>query len=506
MKALTPALLLPLTLAALVGCDGGADSATPEVPPPPDRLVEEGDIVRLDGRTMYVLARSRGLVVVDLAEPARPVATGVLPYVGNPLELYLRQQHVVAVVRAPVDRELCPHCEGRATGNSAVLVVDVADRRAPRLVAKVGVDGEVDDTRFVGDVLYVAARGSSGLSVQSIDLREPQRPRAVQRLDLPAGRYSHVHVTDSTFYVATVQLPYDTRVVGECSGASHHAGCTVLTAIDVSSHEGELRVGASYALEGYLQQRWAIDHFQGVLRLIVPTRTWGTSRRPARIRTFQARTAAELEPLADVPILTDRPESLMAVRFDGARAFAVTFERRDPLFTIDLSDPTTPRVVGHLETPGWLDFMIPRGDRLIAVGRDQDRPDGEWKLHASLYDVGDLTRPQLVARAIFGQGGADRIVDEPRNLAKVVRVVDEMGLILVPFLSPTLIGELQLFQFTHDTLERAGNITHSGRILRALPLGPSHLVTVSHQTAEVVEVSDPKTPIVVGDVSIGGSE
>jgi hypothetical protein len=69
-----------------------------------------------------------------------------------------------------------------------------------------------------------------------------------------------------------------------------------------------------------------------------------------------------------------------ATRFDGPRAFVVTFERVDPLWTIDLSKPAEPRALGHLEIPGFVDHLEPRvrarsqrgrhivaGDRLLAV-------------------------------------------------------------------------------------------------------------------------------------------
>ena len=44
-------------------------------------------------------------------------------------------------------------------------------------------------------------------------------------------------------------------------------------------------------------------------------------------------------------------EQIYATRFQGDRAFMVTFVQIDPLFTIDLSVPTQPEAKGELKIP-----------------------------------------------------------------------------------------------------------------------------------------------------------
>jgi uncharacterized secreted protein with C-terminal beta-propeller domain len=46
-------------------------------------------------------------------------------------------------------------------------------------------------------------------------------------------------------------------------------------------------------------------------------------------------------------------ERIYAVRFVGDRAFVVTFRQIDPFYTLDMSDPTNPTVVGELKIPGF---------------------------------------------------------------------------------------------------------------------------------------------------------
>ena len=58
-------------------------------------------------------------------------------------------------------------------------------------------------------------------------------------------------------------------------------------------------------------------------------------------------------------------ESLFAVRFAGDRAYAVTFRQIDPLYVIDLSTPTDPRIAGALLLPGFSEFLHPVTDALL---------------------------------------------------------------------------------------------------------------------------------------------
>lgn len=72
-------------------------------------------------------------------------------------------------------------------------------------------------------------------------------------------------------------------------------------------------------------------------------------------------------------------ERLQSARFDGVRGYAVTFRQTDPLFTLDLNDPANPQQVGELQMPGYLHYMEPRGERMIALGLDSSNPDGGVK-------------------------------------------------------------------------------------------------------------------------------
>ncbi len=153
---------------------------------------------------------------------------------------------------------------------------------------------------------------------------------------------------------------------------------------------GRARYMSTGALAGTMLDAYALDEdSNGVLRVAMsdfddrgrPFTYLATSRPGAPSWRALGRTAA---------IATG--ETLQSVRFVGPRAYLVTFRQIDPFFVFDLSDPTQPRQLGELKLPGFSTYLHPAdATHLIGVGYD----DGGWprRVKASLFDVGDATRP-----------------------------------------------------------------------------------------------------------------
>jgi len=110
-----------------------------------------------------------------------------------------------------------------------------------------------------------------------------------------------------------------------------------------------------------------------------------------------------LEPASDKPALNivgqlpndQRPdelgkpnEDLYGVRFIGDRGYLVTFERTDPLYVVDLTDASDPKIAGALEIPGFSNFLHPVSESvLMGIGQIDSLAKIEF------FDVADLTAP-----------------------------------------------------------------------------------------------------------------
>jgi uncharacterized secreted protein with C-terminal beta-propeller domain len=133
---------------------------------------------------------------------------------------------------------------------------------------------------------------------------------------------------------------------------------------------------------------------------IATTSGWGDE---SESRVYVLRDAGDvLETVGQTPALA-RGEQIFSVRFVGDTGYVVTFRQVDPLFAIDLSDPANPQVKGELHIPGFSNYLQPlRDDFLIGLGRNADPNTGRvQELQLSLFDVADLTSPQLADRYSF---------------------------------------------------------------------------------------------------------
>lgn len=106
-------------------------------------------------------------------------------------------------------------------------------------------------------------------------------------------------------------------------------------------------------------------------------------------------------------------ENFHSARFMGHRAYFVTFKKTDPLFVIDLSEPTNPTVLGELHIPGYSDYLHPYDEtHLIGVGKhtvEADQENFAWYqgIKISLFDVSNVTNPVQMDNIIIGDRGSD---------------------------------------------------------------------------------------------------
>jgi uncharacterized secreted protein with C-terminal beta-propeller domain len=110
-------------------------------------------------------------------------------------------------------------------------------------------------------------------------------------------------------------------------------------------------------------------------------------------------------------------EDIRAVRFIGDRAYVVTFEKTDPLFTFDLSQPRKPRLMSHLEVPGFSAYLHPLPEnKLLGVGYHAGNDNGfSWLsgIQLSLFQANEDGSVRVIEQKQFGGRGSH--VEAGRN-------------------------------------------------------------------------------------------
>lgn len=218
-----------------------------------------------------------------------------------------------------------------------------------------------------------------------------------------------VYGTDRSLYIAD-----DHRLLPELPGRPpvQRPITTAIHQFDISQ-AGPPKHVASGDVNGTLLNQYSLSEHDGVLRVATTTGTetrccW---RMPGDVRpqpqqpppsesfvTTLRRNGNELKKEGQIGGL-GKGERIYSVRFIGRMGYVVTFRQTDPLYTLDLSDPKQPRVMGELKITGYSAYLHPAGDgKLIGVGQeatDQGRVTGT---QVSLFDVSNPASPQRLAQ------------------------------------------------------------------------------------------------------------
>ena len=230
---------------------------------------------------------------------------------------------------------------------------------------------------------------------------------------------------------------------------------------------------------GYLLSQWSLSEFEGVLR-VVSTDTpawWGAGGDSQSFLTTLRASDGALAKLGQIGEL-GKGDRVYAVRFIGTVGYVVTFKQVDPLYTLDLSDPANPQVLGELTIPGYSAYLHPIGDSLLlGVGQDVDAEGHPLGTQVSLFDVSDLTHPTRLYQATLGPGWSEAESDHHAFL-----FWPPTGLLVVPF-DQRAVG----FRVSRASgITQAGQITHTAGELGGTPVIRRSLVVGS----TVVTVSD----------------
>ncbi len=153
---------------------------------------------------------------------------------------------------------------------------------------------------------------------------------------------------------------------------------------------------ASGSVRGNLLNQYSMSEHDGYLRVATTDGTPWDSRNSESFVTVLREDGGELVEVGQVGGLGEG-EQIFAVRFMGDKGYVVTFEQIDPLYTLDLSDPADPQVLGELKIPGVSEYLHPYGDDyLLAVGTDGDENGLTWGSVVSVFDVSDPSNPTQV--------------------------------------------------------------------------------------------------------------
>jgi hypothetical protein len=296
----------------------------------------------------------------------------------------------------PARRSMLREATERAIAeNNAVIDAASLDDFVPNLfdVKASDTGTSIERVRFAGgscDNFLVAGDGTGHgfTSMLSVDLRDD-----VIRVDA-----THIRSNWSTIYAST-----DTLLVTEPANDwwwywnnDRFDEATNIHRFDITAATPQYT--GSGRVDGSIMGQFALSEHEGYVRVASTTgrfnRWWLQEQDESENHIFVLGGENTLNTLGRIHGIA-RGERIWSARFVGDKGYIVTFRDIDPLFTIDLSDPTAPRILGELKIPGVSTYIHPlEGERLLTIGMGGDDEGLDWgAIELSLFDVSTPAAP-----------------------------------------------------------------------------------------------------------------
>lgn len=394
--------------------------------------VDEADIIKNDGKYLYILSGGmykveRRVTIVSAADMkvASRIELDSEDYYYNIQEMYVNGDRLVLLAKETEKEEYddddkavaydMPYYGGYYYGESDIVsfVYDISDRENPSLVRKVTQDGSrYISSRMIDGILYTV----SSYWVEG-DSEEDIRENSVPEVDGKEVPCDCIYIYDYNSREYIILSAYDTKLdengtvtslslLGSgdevyCSrDALYVAGwkyddangnATEIYSFNLNGTDISYR--ASGAVKGNILNQFSLDEYEENLRIATTYYSYKHDIDVSSVYVLN-KDLQLIGALEDIAY----DEQVKSVRFMGDTGYIVTFRNTDPLFTLDLSDPTAPKTVGEVKLPGFSSYLHPVGDGLVVgLGYDGDDESADFSsIKVSLFDVSDLKNPKEV--------------------------------------------------------------------------------------------------------------
>jgi inhibitor of cysteine peptidase len=394
---------------------------------------------------------------------------------------------------------------------TSIKVYDISNKQNPVLTRSFSVDGNYFSSRMIGDYVYVVANQYAFFIETDVFLPRVHSDNETEVI-APDEIY-YYNFSDSSYSFTTIvalnikndaQAPtHETIVLGATSTIYVSQGNIYLTFPNYTWKENEtmktsiqrikidkqaITFAAQGEVPGYVLNQFSMDERNGYFRIATTVydynwRTFidettveeATDKNNVYVLDMNLNIVGKLEDLA-------QGEQIYSARFMGNRLYLVTFRNIDPLFVIDLSNPTAPKVLGQLKVTGYSGYLHPYDENhIIGIGKETEfdaEQDFSWYqgVKISLFDVSDVSNPVELAKYEIGDRGTDSPVlwdhkallfDKEKSLLVIPVMVAKMdpsqyeGEIIPSWAYGEYVWQgAYVFDISLNGLELRGRITH----------------------------------------------
>ena len=379
--------------------------------------VDEGDVVKTDGRYLYIIREGREVQIVSIQAGKMAEVAVIRPTLeqseNSILDMYLTGD-TLQIICQRYDADMQEDGEDayymNYRGITSVCTYDLTDRANPVHVGTTEQEGTYYTSRKSGEYLYLftsvypqeslirqyADQGKeygliplvNGEAMAASDIyipKEDDRGGTEYMLITSVNENKPDQIADqkailesaSRFYVSTENIYLERE--------NWEAGSTQTAIARFSFSQGKIKGESAGVVNGAVTDDFATNEYDGFLRVL--TTQWndsGSQTNNVYVLDQNMEIVGKIDNLAE-------DESIYSARFMGNTGYFVTYRQVDPLFSVDFSDPTHPKILGELKVSGFSEYLHFYGEnRLLGIGWETDPETGATKgLKLSMFDVSD---------------------------------------------------------------------------------------------------------------------
>lgn len=436
--------------------------------------VDEADIIKNDGKYIYLM-KNDTIRIIE-AFPAQNLEEISVIQVDDedftPTEMYIDEDQMVIIGQVWKTRHYPTYTsgvEGRmiapdllsiwpdpgfSRNRMKVYIYDISDRKNPKKQRSIEVEGNYSNSRKVGKNVYFvinqwipyyhvtddmpadiiiprfkdSAHGDEEkplvrcMGVQYFPGFEDRNYLIVAGLNIAdsasrlkrrvlLGSSQNIYASRDNLYVAAPHYREIERRLGN-DFIYQREQTTLVYRFKLSNEEIEFQNRG--LVPGSILNQFSMDESRGHFRIATTRDAYDSRTGSINNNNLYVLNSDSMNIVGKVEEIAPG-ERIKSVRFIGNRGYMVTFKNVDPLFVIDLSEPTNPHILGKLKIPGWSDYLHPYDEtHLIGFGREVDARAEESDrltrdlllgMKLSIFDVSDVDNPKETHKEVIGARG-----------------------------------------------------------------------------------------------------
>jgi inhibitor of cysteine peptidase len=511
--------------------------------------VDEPDIVKTDGTYLYVVANQTVYIIKAYPATETTILSQITITNVTITNIFIRGDRLVVfgdsggfypypLLEGDVKVDMIqPNIWLGGVSQTVINVYDLNNRADPALVKEIRIDGGYFDARLIDEYVYVVSTEYTSDIYYAVDEKNytldiPQicvdnvsqniSTEDIYYVDVPElsdtmthvislnldtndiveksfmlGSSQTMYVSKDNIFLASTHYPYYPILYRTNSVSTSDQETTILHKISI--HTGDVTYIAQGEVPGHILNQFSMDEHNGFFRIATTSgNNWGEGTQTSNNIYILDETLNQVSKIENIA----PGESIYAARFLGDRAYLVTFVQVDPLFTVDLSDPYNPRILGELMIPGYSEYLHPYDEtHIIGIGKEVDPSIDADKVHTpgaiyytailglkiALFDVSDIENPLEEAKIVIG----DRGTDSPALYDHKAFLFDrEKELLIIPVSLYEIPQEVKdRYVTSSGTEELFGLFTFQGAYVYRLSLdnGFEYKGRITHQTPEEIQ-------------------